>query len=76
VIAGMEAPPNMGEAYTTQFRGIYRKLATDYKARLIPFLLEGVGGKPEFNLPDRMHPTAEGQKIVRENVWIILKDVL
>jgi acyl-CoA thioesterase-1 len=76
VIAGMEAPPNMGEAYTTQFRGIYRKLATDYKARLIPFLLEGVGGKPELNLPDRMHPNAEGQKIVRENVWIILKDVL
>jgi acyl-CoA thioesterase-1 len=76
VIAGMEAPPNMGEAYTTQFRGIYRKLADDYKARLIPFLLEDVGGKPELNLPDRMHPNAEGQKIVRENVWIILKDVL
>jgi acyl-CoA thioesterase-1 len=76
VIAGMEAPPNMGEEYTTQFREIYRKLAEDYNAALIPFLLEGVGGEPELNLPDRMHPNAEGQKIVRDNVWKVLQESL
>lgn len=76
IIAGMEAPPNMGAEYTTAFRNIYSKIAKDYNARLIPFLLEGVGGKPELNLPDRMHPNAEGQKIVRENVWRVLKEVI
>jgi acyl-CoA thioesterase-1 len=43
---------------------------------LIPFLLEGVGGKPELNLPDQIHPTAEGHRIVAENVWKILRPVL
>ncbi len=69
VVAGMEAPPNMGDDYTSQFRAIYRELATDYSAALIPFLLDGVGGIPELNLPDRIHPNEEGQKIVAQNVW-------
>lgn len=76
VIAGMEAPPNMGPEYTTAFRQIYRSIASDYDAALIPFLLEGVGGVPSLNLPDRMHPNVEGQKIVMENVWRVLKTVL
>jgi acyl-CoA thioesterase-1 len=76
VIAGMQAPPNMGSEYTDEFRKIYVQLARDYNARLVPFLLEGVAAKPELNLPDRMHPNAEGQKIVMENVWKELKEVL
>lgn len=76
IIAGMEAPPNMGADYTSEFRNIYKNIAKDYNARLIPFLLEGVGGKPELNLPDRMHPNAEGQKIVMENVWAVLKEAI
>lgn len=76
VVAGMEAPPNMGAEYTAAFRAIYPALARDYNAKLIPFLLEGVAAKPELNLPDLMHPNAEGQKIVRDNVWKALKDVL
>ncbi len=74
IIAGMEAPPNMGAEYTSAFRNIFSTLAKDYKARLIPFLLKDVGGIPELNLPDRMHPNVEGQKIVMENVWVVLRE--
>ncbi|MEO0726496.1 MAG: arylesterase [Bacteroidota bacterium] len=76
VVAGMEAPPNMGEDYTSNFRQIYRELAADYEAALIPFLLDGVGGIPELNLPDRIHPNEEGQKIVAQNVWDIIYPLL
>lgn len=76
VIAGMQMPPNMGEEYNSAFRRIFPDLATANRAALIPFLLEGVGGKPELNLPDQIHPTAEGHRIVAENVWKVLKPVL
>lgn len=76
VIAGMEAPPNMGKAYTDSFRAIYQKLAKVNNAALIPFLLDGVGGIPELNLSDGIHPNVEGHKIVAENVWKVLQPIL
>ena len=76
VVAGMEAPPNMGPDYTSEFRQIYRALAEEYNAALIPFLLDGVGGIPELNLPDRIHPNEEGQKIVAQNVWDVIAPLL
>lgn len=76
VVAGMQMPPNMGAEYNTAFANIFPDLAQANGAALVPFLLEGVGGKPELNLPDMIHPTAEGQKIVAENVWKVLKPVL
>jgi acyl-CoA thioesterase-1 len=76
VVAGMQMPSNMGAEYTTAFAKIFPDLAKANNAALVPFLLEGVGGKPELNLPDMIHPTAEGQEIVAENVWKILKSVL
>lgn len=76
VIAGMQAPPNLGIAYTREFREIYPKLAAANKAALIPFLLEGVAGDPSLNLEDGIHPNVNGQKIVAETVWKTLKDVL
>ena len=76
ILAGMQIPPNMGQNYTTEFRKIYPDLAEKNNLQLIPFLLEGVAGIPELNLQDGIHPTAEGQKIVRDNVWGILKEVL
>lgn len=76
VIAGMQMPPNMGADYTTSFAKLFPDLAKANNAALVPFLLEGVGGKPELNLPDLIHPTAEGQKIVAANVWNVLKPVL
>lgn len=76
VLAGMQIPPNMGETYTSEFQKIFPELAETNNVKLIPFLLEGVAGNPELNLEDGIHPTAEGQKIVMENIWAVLEDVL
>ena len=76
VIAGMQLPPNLGAAYTGEFREIFRELAQQNNATLIPFLLEGVGGVPNLNQPDGIHPTAEGHRIVSQNVWQVLQPVL
>jgi acyl-CoA thioesterase-1 len=76
VIAGMMVTPNMGVDYATEFSYVFNELATENDALLIPFLLEGVGGNPEFNLPDGIHPNIEGHKIVAQNVYEVLKDVL
>ena len=76
VLAGMQIPPNMGPDYTSKFRTIYPELAQKNNLPLIPFLLEGVGGIAKLNLPDGIHPTAEGHKIVAENVWKVLEPIL
>jgi len=76
VLAGMQIPPNMGEAYTTEFRKIFPELAEENNVGLIPFLLDGVAGNRELNLEDGIHPTAEGQKIVMENIWNVLGDMV
>ena len=76
ILAGMQIPPNMGQQYTSEFRAIYPDLARKNNVPLIPFLLEGVGGEAKFNQEDGIHPTEEGQKIVAENVWRQIKDVL
>ena len=76
VVAGMLAPPNLGAAYTNAFRDMYPALARKNGAVLIPFLLDGVGGIPELNLPDGIHPNVEGQKVVAETVWKTLKPLL
>ena len=60
VLAGMEAPPNMGETYTRAFHAVFPELAKKYGAALVPFLLEGVAGDPALNQDDRIHPTVEG----------------
>jgi len=76
VVAGMLAPPNLGARYTDTFRDIFPALAQANGAALIPFFLEGVAGVPSLNLEDGIHPNPEGQKIVAENVWKVLKAVL
>jgi acyl-CoA thioesterase I len=76
VIAGMQMPPNMGDEYNAAFQKIFPELAKANRAALVPFLLEGVGGKAELNQPDRIHPTAEGHSIVASNVWKVLKLLL
>ncbi|KER09198.1 MAG: GDSL family lipase [[Candidatus Thermochlorobacteriaceae] bacterium GBChlB] len=76
VLAGMQAPPNMGQSYAKAFQSIYPDLAKKNNVPLIPFLLEGVGGNPKLNLPDGIHPTPEGHKIVSEVVWQTLSPVL
>jgi acyl-CoA thioesterase-1 len=76
VLLGMQVPPNMGRSYATQFKEIYPQLAAKNNMAFLPFLLEGVGGVASLNQADGIHPTAAGNKIVAENVWKVLKDVL
>ncbi len=74
ILAGMQIPPNMGQDYTDEFKGIYPEVAAEKNVTLIPFLLEGVAGNPDLNLPDGIHPTEAGHKIVFETIWQTLKD--
>ncbi len=74
ILAGMQIPPNMGPEYSEEFSQIYPSVAEEKNVTLIPFLLENVGGIKELNLPDGIHPTEEGHKIVFENVWKYLKE--
>lgn len=76
LICAMEAMPNMGEKFTTEFRGIFSKLAKENNATLIPFFLSNVGGIPELNQADGIHPTAKGHQLVAENIWEVLKEVI
>ena len=76
VMLGMQVPPNLGSTYTGAFKAIFPKLAARNDMALVPFLLDGVGGIPSLNQADGIHPTAEGDKILAENVWKVLKGVL
>jgi len=76
VLAAMEAPPNYGEDYRRRFRALYPELAKASGATLVPFLLDGVAGDPKLNQPDGIHPTAEGERRVAENVWRVLRPIL
>ncbi|HSK12753.1 MAG TPA: arylesterase, partial [Phnomibacter sp.] len=59
ILAGMMVPPNMGQEYSKAFLDIYPSVAREKKVRLIPFLLDKVGGEAALNLPDGIHPTPE-----------------
>jgi Lysophospholipase L1 and related esterases len=76
VVAGMMMPASLGASYSREYAEIFPSVAKQHDAALIPFLLENVGGIERLNQPDRIHPTAEGQKIVAETVWKILHPLL
>lgn len=69
VLAGMRMLSNLGPEYTTAFRDIYGNVARRHGVILVPFFLEGVAGEPSLNLPDGIHPTAEGYGVVVRNAW-------
>jgi len=76
ILAGMEAPPNFGRAYTDAFHEVYPALAKSHGIAFVPFLLQGVAGIEKLNQPDGIHPTAEGARIAADNVWQVLEPVL
>lgn len=76
VVAGMQIFPSMGEDYRRAYEAAFPAVAAVTGAALIPFLLEGVGGVPELNLGDGIHPTPEGHRIVAETVWSVIEPVL
>ncbi|CAN5463954.1 arylesterase [soil metagenome] len=76
IIAGMQLPQTSVEDSLTAFGQMYAELARRNSAELVPFLLDGVAGNPNLNLPDMIHPNASGQKIIAANVWPVLERVL
>ena len=76
ILTGMEAPPNYGAAYTSEFRRVFRDLADEFNVAFVPFLLEGVAGIPSLNNDDGMHPNGAGAQIVAETVWRVLEPVI
>ena len=83
ILAGLEFPFDLGPLgghrlanYATEFKALFRTLAEQNSLPFVPFLLQGVLGHRELNLPDGVHPNAAGQKILAENVWAVLKPLL
>ena len=76
MLAGMKIPPNYGEDYARSFSKAFAQLAKDHQIPFIPFLLEGVGGNPEMNLPDRIHPNPLGHKALCQTVYESLVSAL
>lgn len=76
VIAGMKMPTNYGEPYRSHFEKLFSKLAQKHGVKLIPFLLEGVGGNPKLNLADGIHPNPDGHKIMAKTILKTLRSLL
>ena len=76
LLAGMEAPPNYGPAYTSEFRQAFRDLAEQHDVVFVPFFLEGVAGMPALNSGDGLHPNAAGARVIELTIWRALEPVL
>ena len=76
LLLGMKIPPNYGPDYADGFAALYPRIASDLKVPLVPFLLTGVGGEARLNQADGIHPTAEGQEKVADNVLPYLSPLL
>ena len=76
LILGMQLPPNYGVRYTTAFAAVFATVAQQYATPLVPFVLEGVGGVPAMMQSDGIHPTAQAQPKLLDNVWPTLKPLL
>lgn len=76
LLTGMEAPPNMGQTYTSRFREIYTELSNENDVSFMPFILEGVAGDPDLNQSDGIHPTEAGHRVVADDLWGYLRPLL
>lgn len=76
LLAGMLMPPNYGPEYSEQFKKMYDNLKVKYKLKIIPFLLDGVGGIKEFNQKDGIHPNEKGHKYIAKKVFEFIKEDL
>ena len=76
LLAGMDTPPYHGWQYTLDFHRVFPDLASEYKVPLMPFLLIGVVGNPDLNLPDGVHPNAAGMRVIADAMWPYLEPLL
>jgi len=76
VLTGIHIPPNYGPAYTKVFYDAYEQLSKTYQTEFVPFILENIGDRPELMQADGIHPTAEAQPKILENMWPHIEKVL
>jgi len=76
MLVGMRMPPNYGRAYTESFFNMFKKISTDTKSPLVPFMLEGVADKPALFQQDRLHPLAAAHPIILNNIWPTFKSIV
>jgi acyl-CoA thioesterase-1 len=76
VLVQMEAPTNLGAEYTRAFHAMFPALAKEHGVTLMPFLLDGVAGRQQFNQADGVHPNNVGERMVTENVWKAVEPLL
>jgi acyl-CoA thioesterase-1 len=75
-LMGMQIPPFIQYPFAFQFNTVYRTLADANRTALVPFFMDGVAGKPQLNLPDLVHPNAEGYKMIADRVWPVIQKLL
>ncbi len=75
-LMGMQIPAYIPSALAIPFNAVYEKIAGENNMAFFPFFLKDVAGKAQLNLPDRLHPSAEGYKVIAENIWPVIKQVL
>ncbi|MCE9602257.1 MAG: arylesterase, partial [Gemmatimonadetes bacterium] len=76
LLAQMEAPPNLGAAYTRAFHDTFMTVARDEGVTLIPFFLDGIAGTRDLNQDDGIHPNEEGSRRAARQMWKTLAPVL
>ena len=76
LLLGMRIPPNYGKKYTRAFAELYPQLAEKYSLALVPFMLEGVSGQTNLVQIDGLHPNAQAQTLILDNIWPYLKPLL
>ncbi len=76
LLLGMQIPPNYGRDYAGRFAALYPRLAKETRCALVPFFLQGVADQPALFQADRLHPTAQAQPALLENVWPHLKPLV
>ncbi len=76
LLVAMQAPPNLGSSYTTEFRKAYVDVAKRDNLTLVPFLLDKVAGIASLNQADGVHPNEKGEPIVADNIWRALQPVV
>jgi acyl-CoA thioesterase-1 len=76
LLLGMRIPPNYGPQYTSQFEAVYGDLARADKIPLVPFLMDRIALQPNLMQADDIHPNADGQPVLLDNVWPVLRPLL
>jgi len=76
LLVGMQLPPNYGTTYTRKFQALFEEVARQQNVPLVPFMLAGFGDKREYFQSDGIHPTAQAQPMILDNIWPVLRPML